>query len=57
MRYLSVFVLFFSTLFAHGKEHEHIHFFSSLHAEYFVFFIVGLVGAYFVYDKFFKDNR
>jgi hypothetical protein len=57
MRYLAVFVLFFSTLFAHGKEHEHLHFFSSLHVEYFVFFIVGLVGAYFVYERFFKDNR
>lgn len=57
MRYLAVFVLFFSTLFAHGKEHEHLHFFSSLHTEYFVFFVVSLVGAYAVYDKFFKDNR
>ncbi|MDD5401428.1 MAG: hypothetical protein PHQ93_09600 [Sulfurimonas sp.] len=57
MKYIVIFQLIFSTLFAHGKEHEHLHFFSSLHAEYFVFFIVGLVGAYFVYDKFFKDNR
>jgi len=57
MRYLSVFVLFLSTLFAHGKEHEHLHFLGSLHAEYFVFFVISLVGVYVVYDKFFKDNR
>jgi len=57
MKYLSLLLLFLSSLSAHGKEHEHIHFFGSLHLEYFLFFIVGLVAAYFVYNKFFKGNR
>lgn len=57
MKYMVIFQLFFATLFAHGKEHEHLHFFSSLHVEYFVFFMVGLLGAYLVYNRFFKDNR
>ncbi|MGE4418525.1 MAG: hypothetical protein AB7D38_01680 [Sulfurimonas sp.] len=57
MRYFSLFLLFVITLFAHGKEHEHVHFFGSLHLEYFVFFIVGLVVAYFVYSKFYKGSK
>lgn len=57
MKYMVILQLFFATLFAHGKEHEHLHFFSSLHVEYFILFIVGLLGAYLVYNRFFKDNR
>ncbi|WP_310441616.1 hypothetical protein [Sulfurimonas sp.] len=57
MKYVLIFQMLLGTLLAHGKEHEHLHLFSSLHMEYFVFFVVGLFGAYLVYDKFFKGNR
>lgn len=57
MKYMVIFQLVIATLLAHGKEHEHLHFFSSLHVEYFLFFIVGLLGAYLVYNRFFKDNQ
>lgn len=57
MKYMVIFQLSLATLFAHGKEHEHLHFFSSLHVEYFLFFIVGLLGVYLVYNRFFKDNQ
>jgi len=56
MKYLLVFEMTLSALLAHGKEHEHLHLFSSLHLEYFVFFILSLVCAFFVYNRFFKDN-
>lgn len=57
MKYVLIFQMLLGTLLAHGKEHEHLHLFSSLHMEYFVFFVVWLFGAYLVYDKFFKGNR
>lgn len=56
MRYLSLFFIFLSTLFAHGKEHDHMHFFGSLHEEYFLLFILGLLGAVFVYLKYFRER-
>ena len=57
MKYIVVFQFTLAALFAHGKEHEHLHFFSSLHAEYFVAFIASLICGYLIYNKFFKGNR
>ena len=57
MRYVLIFQMFLSGLFAHGLGEEHLHFFSSLHVEYFVLFVAGLVSAFFIYEKVFKGNR
>ena len=56
MRYILIFQLLLGSLFAHGHNGEHLHFFSSLHVEYFVLFVAGLVGTYFVYEKLFKGK-
>lgn len=57
MKYLLFFQALLTTLSAHGKEHEHLHFFSSLHTEYFVVFIASLICGYLIYSLFFKGNR
>ncbi|MDY0123213.1 hypothetical protein [Sulfurimonas sp.] len=57
MKYIVIFQLVITTLFAHGKEHEHLHFFSSLHAEYFVMFIASLICGYLIYSLFYKGSR
>lgn len=57
MRYLLFFQILLTTLFAHGKEHEHLHFFSSLHAEYFALFVATLICGYLIYSLFYKGNR
>ncbi|MCW8894342.1 MAG: hypothetical protein OQK48_04815 [Sulfurimonas sp.] len=57
MKYIMISQIFLSGLFAHGFAHEHLHFFDSLHVEYFVLFIAGLVSAFFIYEKVFKGNR
>ncbi len=56
MRYVLIFQIFLSGLFAHGGAEEHLHFFSSLHVEYFVLFVAGLLSTYFVYEKLFKGK-
>lgn len=57
MKFILISQLFLSGLFAHSGVEEHLHFFSSLHVEYFVLFVAGLVSAFFVYSKLFKSNR
>jgi hypothetical protein len=57
MKYILISQIFLSGLFAHGFAEEHLHFFTSLHVEYFVLFLAGLVGAFFIYSKLFKGNR
>lgn len=57
MKYMVIFQMGLGVLFAHGKDGEHVHFFSSLHVEYFVLFLATLVGGYFIYGKFFKSTK
>lgn len=57
MKYILIFQIFLSGLFAHGFAEKHLHFFTSLHVEYFVLFIAGLVSAFLIYEKVFKGNR
>ena len=57
MKYILIFQIFLSGLFAHGFAQEHLHFFSSLHVEHFVLFIAGFVSVFFIYEKVFKGNR
>lgn len=56
MKYVLIFQIFLSGLFAHGHTGEHLHIFSSLHVEYFALFVVGLVGAFFIYEKLLKSK-
>lgn len=57
MKYILISQIFLGGLFAHGHSQEHLHFFTSLHVEYFVLFLAGLVSAFFIYEKIFKGNR
>ena len=57
MKFILMFQMFLTGLFAHGFAGEHLHFFSSLHVEYFALFIAGLVSAFFIYTKLFKGSR
>ena len=56
MKYIVIFQLTLAALFAYGKEQEHLHFFSSLHAEYFVMFVASLICGYFIYSLFYKGS-
>lgn len=56
MKLLLVFQIFLSALLAHGHEHQHLHFFSSLHTEYFLIFLAGFVGVLFIYFKLIKGQ-
>ena len=56
MKYMLIFSLFVSSLFAHGGSDVHGHFFSTLHVESFAMFIVGLVASLSIY-KYLKGNR
>ncbi len=51
MRYLLVVGLFFSGLLAHSGSSEHLHVFSTMHLESFIFILAGLIATYFVYEK------
>lgn len=57
MKYIVIFQLTLAALLAHGKEHEHLHFFSSLHTDYFIAFIASLICGYFIYDRLYKGSR
>ena len=57
MKYIVVSQITLAVLFAHGKEAEHMHFFSSLHLEYFAVFAASLAAAFFIYSRFLKGNR
>ena len=47
MKYALIFLTLFTTLFAHGTGEDHLHFFSTLHTETFVLFIVGFIAIIF----------
>jgi len=49
MKYLLIFQLLLSSLFAHSEGEGHLHFFSTLHAENFVLFLVVLVAGFGVF--------
>ncbi len=49
MKYLLSFLFLLTNLFAHGAGENHLHFFSTLHTEYFILFIVGLITAVTLY--------
>ena len=53
--FLSLFL--FTTLFAHGTGDNHLHFFSTLHTEDFVLFIVGLVAVVSFFKYFNKESN
>ena len=57
MKYIIIFSLFISGLFAHGGSEVHAHFFSSLHVDGFAMFIVALVASLSIYKFVFKGNR
>jgi hypothetical protein len=57
MRYLLVLQLFLSGLFAHGGADSHIHFFSTLHVESFVLFLVVLVVGFSIFKYASKERN
>lgn len=56
MRYLLIFLVLFSSLFAHGGDGEHIHFFSTWHVEDFVILLVSLIIGLSLYRYFSKER-
>jgi hypothetical protein len=56
MKYFLLTILLFSGLFAHGEASNHIHFFNNWHLEHYLLLIVGLISAYTLYNKVFKEN-
>lgn len=56
MKYILISQMFLSALLAHGHSEQHLHFFSSLHVEYFAMFIFGLISALIVYKKLLKSK-
>ena len=56
MKFLLTFLLFLTTLFAHGSEQVHSHFFSSLHLIDFTLVAVGSIVLFSTY-KFFKKEQ
>jgi hypothetical protein len=57
MKYILVFQLFLSGLFAHGEVEGHIHFFSTLHVESFVLFLVVLVVGFSIFKYASKERN
>lgn len=54
IRFFTLLSLFVGSLFAHGKAEDHVHFFSSLHVEGFVLFLVTFilgVATFFYFKK------
>jgi hypothetical protein len=54
LRFFTFLSLLMGTLFAHGKEADHVHFFSSMHVEGLVLFVVTFalaVGTFFYLKK------
>ena len=49
MKFISIFLFLFSTLFAHGAAENHLHFFSTLHVEPFILLVVGFIAVVSVY--------
>ena len=57
MKFALISLFLFTTLFAHGTGEGHLHFFSTLHIEYFVLFIVGLIAAVSFFKYFSKETN
>ena len=49
MRYILIFQLFLSGLFAHSEVKSHFHFFSTLHVENFVLFLLVLIIGFSIF--------
>ena len=49
MKYALIFLFLFTSLMAHGTGENHLHFFSTLHIEDFVFLIIGLIAGISIY--------
>ncbi len=57
MKYILVFQLFLSTLFAHDNVDTHIHFFTTLHAEEFVLFTVTFIAGFGLFKYISKETN
>ena len=49
--------LFLASLFAHGGFYEHIHFFSFLHSDGFVLFLISVIAGFGIFKYIKKETN